>query len=292
MQKRKDTDPENVKESDTPRRKIIKIKRRRCDLSEGKSADAVGEGESVEAAGESKSVEVDSVTPAEFFSCLPPASAPPVCSNPIDGVGFSYPGVSVPPFIPEMSRIEDAYIHSVLHVPVVRETGYVRDETAERSDFIGEGNEPNETLKVMSGKVGSDQTKTIVQQSSSNIIKEPVRSIEKGCITAAEMSALSEKRMRSECSRSSVLKGPVRFLETETTPAVESGARLEEKCETGLSGRSRDQGADLQNVTERGSTRSPAVQVVSLYLKEQNTGCLKINCENFLRLFMSLNLFY
>ena len=235
-------DSATVEGCETPRKKIIKIKRRRLSVGEGKN------------------VEGSVTKPSAFYSCLPPessclpsASAPPRYSDSLDGVGFAFPGVAVPPFIPEMSRIEDCYLHSNLHVPVLKPPG-IRAESEERSlhePFVRQpGGFSYKPVERFDNNADSIKTGDVTKLSTRVSNSEKISGLTKRSDADLENSGLGT-------GNASLL----RKSETVVTIAEDSIGREER---SGADMRGGDQKSKLSQDAIRGTTLSPVVQVAKL----------------------------
>ena len=225
-------DSEKVERFETPRKKIVKVKRRRLSLGEGKDAD-----------GRSNKT-------SAFYSCLPPSSslppvsAPPQYSDALNGVGFIYPGVTVPAFIPEMSRIEECYLHSDLHVPLLRQSGVIREELGDRSGYSPvvkqpgyARDEPGEGCDMKAGSIKAGELK------NSTIVSSEVK--RSGFVKGSDTGNVTSPRK----------------TETVVSVSAETGDGVESEG-FGEDIRGGDPSMMLRQDYTQASTLTPAVQVV------------------------------
>ena len=234
-------DSVTVEGCETPRKKIIKIKRRRLSVGEGKN------------------VEGSVTKPSAFYSCLPPvssclpsASAPPRYSDSVDGVGFVFPGVAVPPFIPEMSRIEDCYLHSTLHVPVLRQTG-ICDETEKRSLHVPVVKQPG---------VLSDKPVDRFDNNADSIKTGDVPKLSTRVSNSEKISGT--KRSDADLEYPGLGTGNGSMLRKSETVVTIAADSIEREQRSGVDMRGGDQKSKLNQDALRGSTVSPVVQVAKL----------------------------
>ena len=235
-------DSATVEGCETPRKKIIKIKRRRLSVGEGKN------------------VEGSVTKPSAFYSCLPPvssclpsASAPPRYSDSLDGVGFAFPGVAVPPFIPEMSWIEGCYLHSNLHVPVLKQPG-IRNEPEERSLHVPVVRQPG----VLSYKPVERFDNNADSIKTGDVPKLSTR------VSNSERISGLTKRSDTDLEYPGLGTGNASLLRTSETVVTIAEGSIEREERSGADMRGGDQKSKLSQDAIRGSTLSPVVQVTKL----------------------------